>query len=145
MSGRSIFSKGDPKSLGGHEEICAFLGREAFFEGKMTFRGIFRLDGRFEGEIFDSGTLIVGETATVRGKIGVHTIVINGIVEGEVRAAERIEIHPTGKFSGTLFTPKLVIQEGGILNGQCEMGGKPTREEDLHAHPPQVPSPWSVS
>lgn len=145
MSARSIFSKGESRPQASHDEISAFLGREAFFEGKLTFRGIFRLDGKFEGEIFDSGTLIVGESAKVKGKIGVSTIVINGHVEGELHAADRIEIHSTGRFTGTLTTPKLIIQEGGVLNGRCEMGERPSHEEDLHAHPPQVSSPLSVS
>ena len=63
------------------EEISAFLGKETVFEGKMTFEGVFRLDGKFEGEIFESGTLIVGETAVVKGKIGVNTLIIKGQVE----------------------------------------------------------------
>ncbi|MCX8119044.1 MAG: polymer-forming cytoskeletal protein [Desulfobacterota bacterium] len=145
MSGRSIFSKGEAKTQAVCDEISAFLGKETFFEGKMTFRGIFRLDGRFEGEIFDSGTLIVGETAMVRGKIAVHTIVINGQVEGELHAIERAEIHATGKFTGSLFTPKLIIQEGGLLNGHCEMSQRVSGEEHLRSHPSQTPSPYSIS
>jgi hypothetical protein len=66
----------------------------------MTFEGVFRLDGKFEGEIFESGTLIVGETAVVKGKIGVNTLIINGQVEGEVYARGRVEIHSTGNFMG---------------------------------------------
>ena len=84
--GKSLFTKGSPKPSPSSEEISAFLGKETVFEGKMTFEGVFRLDGKFEGEIFESGTLIVGETAVVKGKIGVNTIIINGLVEGEVHA-----------------------------------------------------------
>jgi cytoskeletal protein CcmA (bactofilin family) len=89
----------------------------------MTFEGVFRLDGRFEGEIFDSGTLIVGETASVKGKVGLNTIVINGVVEGEVHAKTRVEIHPMGKVYGSLSTPTLTINEGGIFEGRCKMEG----------------------
>ena len=114
------------------EEISAFLGKETSFEGKMTFEGVFRLEGKFEGEIFESGTLIVGETAAVKGKIGVSTIIINGLVEGEVYARERVEIDSTGKFYGNLLTPALVVQEGGILEGHCRMEeGLDKKEDDL--------------
>ncbi|HMK52966.1 MAG TPA: polymer-forming cytoskeletal protein, partial [Thermodesulfobacteriota bacterium] len=93
MSGaKSLFSKSSPTPPPAPEEISAYLGKETFFEGKMTFEGVFRLDGRFGGEIFDSGTLIVGETASVKGKIGLNTIVVNGVVEGEVYAKTRVEI-----------------------------------------------------
>lgn len=103
------------------DEVSAFLGKETHFEGKITFWGIFRLDGRFEGEIIDGGTLIVGESAFIRAKIGVNSIIINGHVEGEITAQERIEIHSTGKFYGDLVTPVLVINEGGIFEGNCKM------------------------
>src|SRR5512136_2886739 len=130
MLGKSQSSKGDSKLSSPMEEISAFLGKETVFEGKMTFEGVFRLDGKFEGEIFESGTLIVGETAIIKGKVGVDTIIINGLVEGDVHAKTRVEIHSTGKIYGTLFTPILTINEGGILDGHCKMKGAPDRKED---------------
>ena len=134
MSGKSLLSKGDSKPTSPQEEISAFLGKETVFEGKMTFEGIFRLDGKFEGEIFESGTLIVGETAVVKGKIGVDMLIINGLVEGEVHAKTRVEIHATGKLFGTLSTPIITIAEGGIFEGNCKMEGKSfkEKEDDLH-------------
>jgi cytoskeletal protein CcmA (bactofilin family) len=116
-----MFAKGDPKSAPTADEISAFLGKETVFQGKMTFQGVFRLDGKFEGEIFDSGTLIVGEAAAIKGKVGVHTLVILGRVDGEVRAASRVEIHTNGILCGNLVTPVLVINEGGLLDGTCKM------------------------
>jgi len=137
--GKTLFAKPGPKPPSVPEEISAFLG-------KMTlFQGVFRLDGRFEGEIFESGTLIVGESALIKGKIGANTVIINGRVEGELHAEERVEIHSTGKFSGTLITPVLIINEGGTLNGHCEMETGVAREEDLHPRPPNVDHPLSVS
>src|SRR4030065_1529213 len=98
MSGAiSLFGKGGLKIPSVPEEISAFLGKETSFEGKMTFQGMFRLEGRFEGEIFESGTLIVGELAMIKGKIGVHTLILNGHVEGEVYARGRVEVHSAGK------------------------------------------------
>ena len=129
--GKSLFTKGNSKPSTSTEEISAFLGKETVFEGKMTFQGVFRLDGKFEGEIFDSGTLIVGESAIVKGKIGVNIIIINGHIEGEVNAQERVEIHSTGKFYGTLSTLILTINEGGILEGHCNMERTFDKEDNL--------------
>ena len=131
--GKSMFAKGDLKPSSASEEISAFLGKETVFEGKMTFQGVFRLDGKFQGEIFESGNLVVGESAVVKGKVSVQTMVIHGVVEGEVHAKARVEIQATGKFSGNLFTPVLLIQEGGIFEGNCKMKQAPDKEEDLHA------------
>ena len=97
----------------------------------MTFEGVFRLDGKVEGEIFRSGRLIMSETAVIKGKVEVDALILNGMVEGEVNAKERVEIHSKGKLYGTVFTPTLVIQDGGILEGNCKMGSRSENESDL--------------
>lgn len=113
------------------EKIDFFLDRSSFFEGKMTFEGIFRLDGKVVGEVFNSGTLISGETAVLRGKLGVNVLILNGRMEGEVHARERVEIHSKGKIYGTIMAPILVIQDGGILEGNCKMVTTSDDETDL--------------
>ena len=129
-----MFTKGGSKlpPIPGETKTLAFLAKETVIEGKMTFEGEFRFDGKFEGEMFGGGTLIVGETAVVKGKIRVNTIVINGLVEGEVHAKRLVEIHSTGKLYGTLVTPTLTVIEGGILEGHCKMEGTLNKEDDLH-------------
>jgi len=103
------------------ETISVFLDKNTVFEGKITFEGILHLDGKVAGEIFNSGTLIVGETAVIKGKLGVQTLILNGRVEGEVKAKERIEIQSKGRVYGTIFAPILVIRDGGIFEGNCKM------------------------
>jgi len=131
LGGKSLLTKSDSKPQPATEEISAFLGKETVFEGKMCFQGMFRMEGKFEGEFFESGTLIVGETAVVKGKIGVNTIVIFGLVEGEIHAKGRVEIHPKGKFHGNLFTPILIIEEGGMFEGNCKMDEKTNKVDDF--------------
>lgn len=144
-AGKSLFSKTSSAPPPAPEEISAYLGKETLFEGKMTFEGVFRLDGKFEGEIFESGTLIVGETAIIKGKIGIDTIIINGLVEGDVYAKARVEIHSTGKVYGNLFTPILTINEGGIFEGHCKMEGMlDKKEKDLDLLSQKVDHPLTV-
>jgi cytoskeletal protein CcmA (bactofilin family) len=52
-------------------------------------------------------------------------------VEGEVNARERVEIHSKGKIYGTIMAPILVIQDGGILEGNCKMVSKSDDESHL--------------
>lgn len=138
-AGKALFSKGSPAPPPSPDEISAYLGKQTIFEGKMTFEGVFRLDGKFEGEIFESGTLIVGETAAIKGKVGLNTIVINGLVEGEIDAKTRVEIHSTGKVYGSLSTPILTINEGGIFEGHCKMeSGFDKKEDNLDPLSPKV-------
>ena len=121
------------------EEINAFGGKDSEFKGKIISEGIFRLDGKLEGEIFHKGILIIGETAVIKGKLEVNALTLNGIIEGEVTAKERVEIHAKGKLYGNISTPTLVIQEGGIFEGNCKMGAKSDNGSDLEAAEKAIP------
>jgi len=98
----------------------SFLGKGTVLEGKMTFQGELRLGGKFDGEIYESGMLIVAETAALKGKFKVQAIAIRGLVEGEVDARERVDIYREGKFFGNLFTPIITIEESGIFEGNLK-------------------------
>jgi cytoskeletal protein CcmA (bactofilin family) len=111
--------------------VDVFLNRNSVFEGKMTFEGVFHLDGKVVGEILNSGTLILGETAVIQGKLGVDALILDGRVEGEVNAKERVEIHSKGRLYGTIHAPVLVIEDGGIFEGDCKMVSKSDGESDL--------------
>jgi cytoskeletal protein CcmA (bactofilin family) len=113
------------------EEVSVFWGKDSLLKGIMNSEGIFRLDGKVEGEIYHRGTLVVGETAIIKGKVEATTLILNGILEGEVTTKERMEIHARGKLYGTIFTPIFVIQEGGIFEGNCKMGAKSDHENNL--------------
>jgi len=113
------------------DEINVFGGKDSVFNGKIISEGIFRLDGKVEGEILHRGTLILGETAVIKGKLEVHTITLNGMVEGEVTAKERVEILDKGRVYGTISTPIIVIQDGGVFEGNCDMGAKSNNRSDL--------------
>jgi len=103
------------------DEINAFLGRGTEFEGKFSFTGAVRVDGNISGEIFSSGTLIVGESAVINSQIHVADIIISGEVHGDIVAERKIEINVPGKLFGNIKTPKLVLEEGVIFEGNCKM------------------------
>jgi len=109
------------------DEINAFLGRDTEFEGKLSFTGAVRIDGKFSGEIFSSGTLIVGESAVIKAQIHIADMVISGEVRGDIFAEKKIEITVPGKLFGNIKTPKLVLEEGVVFEGNCKM--KDLKEE----------------
>ncbi len=102
-------------------EIKAFLGEGTDFKGILTFEGTVRVDGKMEGEIFTKDTLIVGESAAINAEIQVHTIVISGVVRGNINATGKVEVHSPGKVFGNIKTPSLFIEEGVIFDGNCVM------------------------
>jgi cytoskeletal protein CcmA (bactofilin family) len=111
------------------DQINAFLGKDTEFEGKLSFSGAVRIDGRFKGEILTDGTLIVGETALLECDIQTAHISISGEVRGNIHAQNRIEIHAPGKVFGNISAPTVTIDEGVIFEGNCRMQTK-AEEED---------------
>jgi cytoskeletal protein CcmA (bactofilin family) len=103
-----------------HDQINAFLGKDAEFEGKMSFAGAVRMDCRFKGEILSGGTLIVGESAVIESDVRVSHMIISGEVRGNIEA-DRVEIRAPGKVIGNIRSPVLVIEEGVIFDGSCQM------------------------
>jgi cytoskeletal protein CcmA (bactofilin family) len=103
------------------DQINAFLGRDTEFEGKLSFKGSVRIDGRFTGEIFTDGTLIAGDTAIIKSDIHVSQIIVSGEIRGNITADKRVEIHASGKVFGNIHAPVVVIDEGVIFEGNCRM------------------------
>ncbi len=104
-----------------NKDEIAFLGENTEFEGKLSFKGVVRVDGHFTGEIFTEGTLIVGESAVLKSDIHVSHIIISGEVRGNIIADNRIEIHTPGKVFGNIQSPAVIIEEGVIFEGNCRM------------------------
>jgi len=102
-------------------EINAFLGKGTDFNGKLTFEGAVRLDGKFSGEIFSPGILVIGESAVINADVNVNTLILSGKLTGNIEAKGRVEIHAPGKVCGNVSTPVLVIDEGVIFEGSCTM------------------------
>lgn len=104
-------------------EINTLLGRGSEFEGKLTFEGTVRIDGKLSGEVFSDDVLVVGEGAVVNAEIDVGEIIIQGTVIGNIRAKRGIEIHAPGRVKGDLTTPALQIDKGVIFEGRSFMEG----------------------
>lgn len=102
-------------------EIITILAMGSAFDGKLTFEGTVRIDGEFSGEIQTEGTLIVGETAKVVAQIDASTVVIEGHVQGDIRATELVELRGTAQTAGTIHCPSLEIHRGAVFDGQCVM------------------------
>ena len=104
-------------------EITALLGRGTPVRGKAPLpEGRVRIDGVFKGEIRSDDTLVIGEGAEVHAEIDVATVIVRGgIVHGNIRAKNAIEIHSPGKMVGNLHSPSLFIDRGVEFQGSCRM------------------------
>jgi cytoskeletal protein CcmA (bactofilin family) len=112
------------------------LGPEATFDGKLSFQGAVRIDGKFSGEIVTEDVLVVGESAEVIATISVGSLILNGTLRGNVRAKKAVELHAPARLYGDIETPQLVIHSGVMFQGNCKMENLGKDRPDIKAVPP---------
>ena len=107
-------------------------------EGKIYGMRPIWIDGEVHGTIDSISEVIIGEFAKVDATIRAATIKVNGSVEGELFASKNIEIMAKGRVSGNItnLAGSLVIQTGGIFEGQCLTA---TEEKMKKLLPEQIP------
>jgi cytoskeletal protein CcmA (bactofilin family) len=93
------------------------LGPSASFQGRLKTEGNVRVDGYFDGAIETTGNVIIGEAAKITAEIVANNVQVWGAVKGNIRAAGRLEILPSGRVWGDIDVSSLLIDEGGVFRG----------------------------
>ena len=93
------------------------LGTGVRLEGKLTFAGTVRIDATFQGSIVTDGVLVVGEGAKVDAEISCGTVVIEGVVNGNVTASAAVELKSTARLHGDVETLSLSVDRGAVFEG----------------------------
>ena len=102
--------------------LSGFVGSGTELTGETTFKAMLRVDGHLSGKISSSsGTLIVGATGKIDANVEVAVAVVHGTVNGDIIASQRLELGRASKVNGNIQTPSLVIEQGGIFEGNCKM------------------------
>jgi len=90
--------------------------------GEIHVEGTVRIDGRLEGDLQTSGTVVIGEDGVVQGTITAGTIVCSGKIKATVRATERIQLLKTGLLVGEVHAPAFSMEDGAKFQGLSDMG-----------------------
>lgn len=90
--------------------------------GEISFRDMLRVNGHIAGTVYSKiGTLIVDNSATVQANIEVGVAIVSGTVHGDIVARDRVEIGPTAKIHGNIWTRSISIKDGAVFDGICTM------------------------
>jgi cytoskeletal protein CcmA (bactofilin family) len=102
--------------------LSGYVGNGTVLTGETGFQAMLRVDGHLTGRVTsENGTLIIGSTGRVDANIIVAAAIINGMVNGDIVAMDKIELGRTARVVGNIQTPKLVIEEGAIFEGSSVM------------------------
>ncbi len=101
--------------------INSIIGEGTRFKGEFDLNGLLRIDGDFTGTIRTKGKVLVGKNGRAECTLHAGTVVIGGVVRGEIFSTEKVIILSTGLMLGNITTPRLIVEEGVILNGSCRI------------------------
>jgi cytoskeletal protein CcmA (bactofilin family) len=102
--------------------LSGFVGHGTVLTGETNFQAMLRVDGVLQGTVSsDAGTLIVGTNGQVDANVAVASATINGTVNGDIVATEKLHLGRTAKVVGNVQTPRIIIEEGAVLEGSCSM------------------------
>lgn len=98
------------------------IGADIHIKGEMSFTKSVRLVGTFEGSITGQGELQVAKGAACKANVTSNAVVVDGIVEGNLVASEKVQLNASGVVRGDIVAGKMLMSEGASFFGQCSVG-----------------------
>lgn len=139
---------GSSQNKGATTSVDSLIGRQTEILGDVRFSGGLYLDGRVKGAIVacseKAATLSISETGSIEGDVKVPVVVLNGSVNGDVWATERLTLGGKARVVGNVYYRVLQMEPGALINGQLvHISGEglppPVALSDQRSPPPELP------
>ncbi len=95
------------------------VGPGAFVTGDLKLEGFTRVDGDIYGNLETTGKLIIGENARIRGSLTAKSVIVIGIVEGDILAPEGVHLFSSAVVLGDIISRKIKADEKVVIEGYC--------------------------
>jgi cytoskeletal protein CcmA (bactofilin family) len=125
-----VFGK---KEMISTDKIETIIGKDTVINGSVSGAGIIRVDGRIKGDEVSHGEVIVGESGEVMADIAARQVTVAGLVKGDISAEGKVEIVETGKVVGNIRSVNLIIYEGALFQGTCDMKYSAPESEEIQS------------
>lgn len=101
--------------------VSNIISESTKLKGDFELDNVLRIDGEFSGNIKSTSKVLIGEKGKAFCNIEADAIEIGGIWEGIAKAKTLIKIYSTGSVKGSIEAPRIIIEEGVILNGTVKV------------------------
>lgn len=108
-------------------DTTSVIGAGTHIKGEISFETAARILGHVEGKVTSGGDLHVAEGGQCSASLEAARIIIDGSVEGDVTARERIQLNAKAVVVGDLTTTSLSVAEGASFVGYCRVGPEASR------------------
>lgn len=100
------------------------IGPDTHIKGEMIFDSTARILGTFEGRIVAKGEVQIGEGAACKASVEGSNVIVDGVIEGDVTARDRVQLNTRARVIGDVTATTLVVAEGASFVGHCRVGGE---------------------
>lgn len=132
-----MFGSNNPKGGNAATSVDTLIGRQTEVLGDVHFSGGLHVDGKVKGKVIASSdkaaSLSVSDTGAIEGDVRVPNIVLNGTVNGDVHASEKITLAVKARVTGNVYYKILEMEGGATVNGQLVHEGNNARAATAQA------------
>lgn len=111
------------------------IAADTVIRGEMVVQQTAYVLGRVEGKLTSAADLVIGPGAECRATVQAAALVVEGTIEGDVIATERLELNATAKVVGDITAARLTVAEGAVFTGHCTIGPEAARRAADGARP----------
>ena len=131
------------------ERVVVNIGKSVVIKGELSGSEDLTIEGQVDGKIeLRQNVLTIGPNGKIKAQVVAKTVVVEGQVQGNVTATERIDIRDKGSVEGDLSAPRVAIADGAHFRGSIDMQkGKAAGDRPADAKPaatnaaPSTPAP----
>jgi len=99
--------------------INTIIGKGSAISGNLKVNGFIRIDGDIDGSLETDGNVIVGENARIRGDLTAKSVIIGGIIKGNIKANESVKILAEAAVIGDVISRKVQVDGSALIHGHC--------------------------
>ena len=114
--------KGKVTSEFGHGgELSTMIGKGTVVDGDVRVQNSLRIDGKINGNVRTTDTVVVGKEGEVVGQIQAKHVLLAGRVQGNIAVSGKVFLEATASVFGDVKASRLVVDEGALFDGKCHM------------------------
>lgn len=113
-------------------EHYSVVSAECYFQGTLSVQGSLRVEGTLEGNVDNARHVVIGPEGKIKGDVSAQVVMCGGIIEGNI-CAEMLEVLGSASIKGNIRAKKMVVEEGGRIDGQCVIGEAETQPKTAPA------------
>lgn len=104
--------------------VATLIGEGCKIKGTITGPGNYLVSGDIDGDCDIEGTATITKNGRWKGQIRAKTVVVAGVVEGDIIASGHVEIDNTAKIFGSVSGEAVAVAEGAVVDGIMTTTGK---------------------